>query len=283
MKKKKLFAAAAMSLAILMSVSLSGCGESKNNDNSVVESSDTSEEKEPTTYGTIEWPSDGLGSFIPVPISKTGEIMWDSSDSFLAVIAKTSKSDFSKYINKCKDKGFSIDCLESDTGYMAENRDGYKVTLIFEDDNTMNVSVDAPDDESSNKESSKKEQSSKKQESKKEESSKKESSKEEKSDSDTVTPSFKEMMDEYEEFMDKYVDFSSSSSKFLADERAENAFSPRYTASAPLLTAAITLSKLPAGASISIFFISYLHQTERTASLEHNREVFHYAIPVLFF
>lgn len=156
-----------MSLAILMSVSLSGCGESKNNDNSVVESSDTSEEKEPTTYGTIEWPSDGLGSFIPVPISKTGEIMWDSSDSFLAVIAKTSKSDFSKYINKCKDKGFSIDCLESDTGYMAENRDGYKVTLIFEDDNTMNVSVDAPDDESSNKESSKKEQSSKKQESKK--------------------------------------------------------------------------------------------------------------------
>lgn len=96
MKKKKLFAAAAMSLAILMSVSLSGCGESKNNDNSVVESSDTSEEKEPTTYGTIEWPSDGLGSFIPVPISKTGEIMWDSSDSFLAVIAKTSKSDFFK-------------------------------------------------------------------------------------------------------------------------------------------------------------------------------------------
>ena len=108
MKKKKLFAVVAMSLAILMSASLSGCGESKNNDNSVVESSDTSEEKEPTTYGTIEWPSDGLGSFIPVPISKTGEIMWDSSDSFLAVIAKTSKSDFSKYINKCKDKGFSM-------------------------------------------------------------------------------------------------------------------------------------------------------------------------------
>ena len=47
MKKKKLFAVAAMSLAILMSVSLSGCGESKNNDNSVVESSDTSEEKSP--------------------------------------------------------------------------------------------------------------------------------------------------------------------------------------------------------------------------------------------
>lgn len=180
MKKKKLIVLATAGLIGVMAFSFVGCGESKNNDNSVVESSDTSEEKEPTTYGTIEWPSDGLGSFIPVPISKTGEIMWDSSDSFLAVIAKTSKSDFSKYINKCKDKGFSIDCLEDDTGYMAKNRDGYKVTLIFEDDNTMNVSVDAPDDESSNKESSKKEQSSKKQESKKEESSKKESSKEEK-------------------------------------------------------------------------------------------------------
>lgn len=204
MKKKKLIVLATAGLIGVMAFSFVGCGESKNNDNSVVESSDTSEEKEPTTYGTIEWPSDGLGSFIPVPISKTGEIMWDSSDSFLAVIAKTSKSDFSKYINKCKDKGFSIDCLEDDTGYMAKNRDGYKVTLIFEDDNTMNVSVYAPDDESSNKESSKKEQSSKKQE------SKKESSKEEKSDSDTVTPSFKEMMDEYEEFMDKYVDFMKS-------------------------------------------------------------------------
>ena len=155
MKKKKLIVLATAGLIGVMAFSFVGCGESKKNDNSVVESSDTSEEKEPTTYGTIEWPSDGLGSFIPVPISKTGEIMWDSSDSFLAVIAKTSKSDFSKYINKCKDKGFSIDCLEDDTGYMAKNRDGYKVTLIFEDDNTMNVSVDAPDDESSNKESSK--------------------------------------------------------------------------------------------------------------------------------
>ncbi len=123
MKKKKLFAAAAMSLAILMSVSLSGCGK---------DSSSEDDAKEST--------------------SVVSEISDESSD------------------------------VESE-----------------------------PETEKPKKEeSSKKEQSSKKQESKKEESSKKESSKEEKSDSDTVTPSFKEMMDEYEEFMNKYVDFMKS-------------------------------------------------------------------------
>lgn len=117
MKKKKLFAAAAMSLAILMSVSLSGCGK---------DSSSEDDAKEST--------------------SVVSEISDESSD------------------------------VESE-----------------------------PETEKPKKEeSSKKEQSSKKQE------SKKESSKEEKADSDTVTPSFKETMDEYEEFMDKYVDFMKS-------------------------------------------------------------------------
>lgn len=121
MKKKKLFAAAAMSLAILMSVSLSGCGK---------DSSSEDDAKEST--------------------SVVSEISDESSD------------------------------------------------------------VESEPEKPKKEESSKKEQSSKKQESKKEESSKKESSKEEKSDSDTVTPSFKEMMDEYEEFMNKYVDFMKS-------------------------------------------------------------------------
>lgn len=117
MKKKKLFAAVAMSLAILMSVSLSGCGK---------DSSSEDDAKEST--------------------SVVSEISDESSD------------------------------VESE-----------------------------PETEKPKKEeSSKKEQSSKKQE------SKKESSKEEKADSDTVTPSFKETMDEYEEFMDKYVDFMKS-------------------------------------------------------------------------
>lgn len=123
MKKKKLFAAVAMSLAILMSVSLSACGK---------DSSSKDDAKETT--------------------SVVSEVSDESSDV-----------------------------------------------------------VSEPETEKPKKEeSSKKEQSSKKQESKKEESSKKESSKEEKSDSDTVTPSFKEMMDKYEDVMDKYVDFMKS-------------------------------------------------------------------------
>lgn len=232
MKKKKLTVLAAAGLAGVMVFSFAGCGEeSKSNDNSVAESSDSSKEKEPTTYGTIEWPSDGPGSLIPAPKSKTGEIMWDSADTFLADVAKTSKSDFSKYINKCKEKGFSVDYYKGDASFSAENKDGYKLTLMLDDDNIMSVSVDAPDDESSNEEeSSKKEQSSKNKEesSKKEQSSKnkEESSKKEqsskksdssskkesskKNNSDKVTASFKKTMDEYEEFMDKYVDFMKS-------------------------------------------------------------------------
>ena len=108
MKKKKLFAAAAMSLAILMSVSLSGCGESKNNDNSVVESSDTSEEKEPTTYGTIEWPSDGLGSFIPVPISKTGEIIGIHQIAFWQLLQKLQSQIFQNTLTNVKIRDLAL-------------------------------------------------------------------------------------------------------------------------------------------------------------------------------
>lgn len=218
MKKKKLTVLAAAGLAGVMVFSFAGCGESKSNDNSVAESFDSSKEKEPTTYGTIEWPSDGPGSLIPAPKSKTGEVMWDSADTFLADVAKTSKSDFSKYINKCKENGFSVDYYKGDASFSAENKDGYKLTLMLDDDNIMSVSVDAPDDESSNEEeSSKKEQSSKNKEEsskkaqsskKSDSSSKKESSK--KNNSDKVTASFKKTMDEYEKFMDKYVDFMKS-------------------------------------------------------------------------
>ena len=50
--------------------------------------------------------------------------------------------------------------------------------------------------------------------------------------------------------------------KFCAPARAENCFKPRYTAFAPHLTAAVTLSRLPAGANISKFLMDVAELVE---------------------
>ena len=180
-------------LVLSSAVALTGCGKSKTDE-----------------YSEIKWPDSALAKMLPTPKSTTGKIITDSSDSLSIYIAETSKDDYSEYVDNCKENGFTVDYNNSDSYYTAENEDGYSLTLSYNDEKVMDISLYAPDEDSDKEESSKEESSkedSSKEESSKEESSKKESSKEESSKSDEVNADFKNTMDAYEDFFNEYVDF----------------------------------------------------------------------------
>lgn len=154
-----------------------------------------------SSYSDIKWPDSKLASMLPTPKSTYGEITLDSSDSLSVDIAKTESADFKEYVKQCKSKGFTVDYTNMDGYYSADNKDGYSLTLSYdEDEKVMDIDLDAPDKDSDDKEETK----STAKKSKSKTSSKASSSK---ASSSGVSSKFKKTMDDYEAFIDKYVAF----------------------------------------------------------------------------
>ena len=186
MKKRTIIKKASVLLLTgLISISIfAGCGNGEI----------TSDSKD--LNSKFKWPERGIATLLPKPNSENGEILWEDSDSFSLDIYNCSMQDFDNYSDTCYDEGFSVDYSKSDTYYYSDNNDGYSLSVTLNtDDNIMNISITAPEEETTTEKTT--------QESSKAESSKAESSK----TSDKVTTSFKETMDSYEQFMNQYVEF----------------------------------------------------------------------------
>ncbi len=186
MKKRTIIKKASVLLLTgLISISIfAGCGNGEI----------TSDSKD--LNSKFKWPERGIATLLPKPNSENGEILWEDSDSFSLDIYNCSMQDFDNYTDTCYDEGFSVDYSKSDTYYYSDNNDGYSLSVTLNtDDNIMNISITAPEEETTTEKTT--------QESSKAESSKAESSK----TSDKVTTSFKETMDSYEQFMNQYVEF----------------------------------------------------------------------------
>lgn len=191
MKKRTIIKKASVLLLTgLISISIfAGCGNGEI----------TSDSKD--LNSKFKWPERGIATLLPKPNSENGEILWEDSDSFSLDIYNCSMQDFDNYTDTCYDEGFSVDYSKSDTYYYSDNNDGYSLSVTLNtDDNIMNISITAPEEETTTEKTT---QESSKAESSKAESSKAESSK----TSDKVTTSFKETMDSYEQFMNQYVEF----------------------------------------------------------------------------
>lgn len=189
-KKIKSVKFSAILLMAIMLLSMVACGNKT-----------TSEE-----YGEFQWPDSEIAKLLPVPESKTGNILWESSDGFAIDVAETSEEQYNDYVSKCKENGFTVDYTKGDNYYYADNEDGYSLSLNYEENNVMYISISEPYEEEettvaeeTTEEVTKAEETTKEQEPKKSESSSKTSS--------GVTPEFKETMDSYEKFMNEYVDF----------------------------------------------------------------------------
>lgn len=93
----------------------------------------------------IEWSTIFLGDKIPEPESKKIDIHNNTSGELWIDVINTSEADYYKYIQKCKEFGYTIETDESSIGYKAYNEDGYCLDLGKPISNEeMSIRLEAP-------------------------------------------------------------------------------------------------------------------------------------------
>lgn len=172
------------------------------------------------------WPDSQLASMIPRPESNHGRIVSESESRFDMNVYEISKEQFEDYIEGCKDSGFTVDYSRMDTYYLANDGEGYSLSLMFDEDKEeLKISLNAPkpqETESSALAGSGREPDGQESEqSEREESSQPEENGDgtEETDGtepadgdggdeliDGMRPEFKEAMDSYEAFYEEYCE-----------------------------------------------------------------------------
>lgn len=95
--------------------------------------------------GTLEWSNSELAQMLPVPDSSVGDIQQDDEKGFTAYVGNTSIDAFNSYVQACESKGFTVDADKTDKRFSAENADGYKLTVEYQGNNVMYISLDEPE------------------------------------------------------------------------------------------------------------------------------------------
>lgn len=182
------------------------------------------------------WPDSQLAGMVPKPDSKYGRIISESESSFYINIYEISGNQFEDYVEECKDAGFTVDYSRQDSYYLADDGEGYSLSLVFDEDREeLTISLRAPesgetegsatDSEPGETESNTPESDGRASEPSEEETGESgaelESAGEapdgmeeaESTDTDSsglvdgMRPEFKEAMDSYEAFYDEYCEF----------------------------------------------------------------------------
>lgn len=96
-------------------------------------------------YGTLVWPDSVIASMLPAPKSTTGEIAQDDEKGFAAYVSNTPIEEFNAYVEACADKGFTENASELEKLYSAQNSDGYQLSVSYQGNGVMSISVDEPE------------------------------------------------------------------------------------------------------------------------------------------
>lgn len=160
----------------------------------------------PVKMTEIQWPTSTVGKLLPAPKSTLGRFSYEHDDSFYVYIGDTSEQDFNEYVTACSDNGFAVDYDKGEGYYYADNSDGYHISLKYEGNKIMSISIDAPDDAEKKTESNTSEDNTKEDTSNSTTETTADSSNNEEL-VDGMHADFKKAMDDYEEFMDEYVAF----------------------------------------------------------------------------
>lgn len=110
------------------------------NDSKMSISVDAAEE-----YGALVWPDSEIASMLPVPKSTTGEVTQDDEKGFAAYVSDTPIEEYNTYVAACADKGFTVDASESEKSYSAKNSDGYQLSVSYQGNGVMSISIDVPE------------------------------------------------------------------------------------------------------------------------------------------
>lgn len=125
-------------LAAVLIFSLSACGKKS-------DSSDVKSEPE-MEFAEFDWPDTEIAQLMPVPKSSIGNIYWSQPYGFVIYVANTSLVDYAEYVQACEDAGFTLDGRKGDDYFWADNEEGYKATVRYEEGDVMFVRIDDPDD-----------------------------------------------------------------------------------------------------------------------------------------
>ena len=150
----------------------------------------------PLKMKKIQWPTSNVVSKLPAPKSQVGKVDYNHDNSFAIYVGDTTKADYDEYVNSCISAGFSIDYSKNEKTYWGDNSEGYHISVEYKGNNTMYISIDAPDDEEIKSEET---NAGTEKENGNETEAKDESS------SGGISSDFKAAMDSYEKFFDEYV------------------------------------------------------------------------------
>ena len=169
-------------------------------------------------YKDFTWPDTALAKMLPDPESKWGEVLSDSEDYLSVNVAKVGRKKFKAYYKKCSESGFNVDYSSSDIFYYADDNNGYKLSIDYDEKKKiMGIEISAPSEENiqtedsgypdSNIQDSDSANAS-------EIASETETDRTESSETlfqsveeESVRPEVKDALDSYESFMNEYVDF----------------------------------------------------------------------------
>ncbi|EIK83842.1 hypothetical protein CGSMWGv00703Bmash_01799 [Gardnerella pickettii 00703Bmash] len=159
----------------------------------------------PMEMSPIVWPSSKAASQLPVPKSTIGNFTSDSDNNLNVYVGNTSREDYNNYVKACTDRGFKVGYDNSKNRYSAKNDAGWHLSLSYEGNSVMNISLSAPDNNSGSNDN-KKSINSKDSSNSAESNSAKPQQNDAKS-ANGLRSDFKAAMDSYESTMNEYVEF----------------------------------------------------------------------------
>lgn len=96
-------------------------------------------------YGTLMWSDSTIANLLPIPKSITGKITQDNEKEFTAYVSNTPIEEFNAYVASCADKGFTVDVSEAEQSFSVQNADGYRLSVSYQGNGVMSVSVSEPE------------------------------------------------------------------------------------------------------------------------------------------
>ncbi len=167
--------------------------------------------EKPMEMTTISWPTSIAGKMLPVPESTKGSFSYESDNNFLVYIGDTSKADYDAYVATCSEEGFNVDYDKGKDYYYADNSEGWSISLRYEGNNIMSISIYPPSEDDNTTEPTAPATEESKPDVTETEPEK------ENTNNGGLDPDFKAAMDSYEKFMDEYIAFMKKYSKNPSD------------------------------------------------------------------
>ncbi len=92
----------------------------------------------------FKWPDHKFASMIPEFNDKTGVVETKTDDTLKIILYDITEVEIKPYIESCESLGYTIDAEKKDTSFNGFNKDGYELTISYNDMKAMTITLNAP-------------------------------------------------------------------------------------------------------------------------------------------